>query len=122
MDPIDIVNTVLSSINKQKPVIALHEPFFNGREWEYVKDCLDTGWVSSVGQYVNRFEQALQEYTGVKHAIAVVNGTAALHVCLELCGVQENDEVLLPALTFVATANAVSYCGATPHFVDIDSP
>jgi perosamine synthetase len=120
MDPLDIVNTVLSSINKQKPVIALHEPFFNGREWEYVKDCLDTGWVSSVGQYVNRFEKALQEYTGVKHAIAVVNGTAALHVCLELCGVQENDEVLLPALTFVATANAVSYCGATPHFVDID--
>lgn len=120
MDSLDIVNTILSSINKQKPVIALHEPFFNGKEWDYVKDCLDTGWVSSVGQYVNRFEQALQDYTGVNHAIAVVNGTAALHVCLELCGVQENDEVLLPALTFVATANAVSYCGATPHFIDID--
>jgi perosamine synthetase len=120
MNPLDIVNTVLDSINKQKPVIALHEPVFAGNEWEYVKDCLDTGWVSSVGQYVNRFEQALQDYTGVNHAIAVVNGTAALHVCLELSGVQANDEVLLPALTFVATANAVSYCGATPHFVDVN--
>lgn len=120
MNPLDIVNTVLDSINKQKPVIALHEPVFAGNEWEYVKDCLDTGWVSSVGQYVNRFEQALQDYTGVNHAIAVVNGTAALHVCLELSGVQANDEVLLPALTFVATANAVSYCGAIPHFVDVN--
>jgi perosamine synthetase len=120
MNSLDIVNTILSSIDKQKPVVALHEPFFNGNEWDYVKNCLDTGWVSSAGQYVNRFEQALQDYTGVNHAIAVVNGTAALHVCLELCGVQENDEVLLPALTFVATANAVSYCGATPHFIDID--
>lgn len=120
MEALDIVTTVLSSIHKQKPVIALHEPCFNGNEWNYLKDCLDSGWVSSVGQYVNRFEQALQDYTGVKHAIAVVNGTAALHVCLELCGVQAHDEVLLPALTFVATANAVSYCGAIPHFVDID--
>ena len=120
MESLDIVNTILASVNKQKPVIALHEPFFNGNEWNYVKDCLDSGWVSSVGQYVNRFEQALQDYTGVNHAIAVVNGTAALHVCLELCGVQQNDEVLVPALTFVATANAISYCGAIPHFVDID--
>ncbi|MCG6968577.1 MAG: LegC family aminotransferase [Gammaproteobacteria bacterium] len=119
MDSLDIVKTILASINKQKPVVALHEPIFNGHEWDYVKDCLDTGWVSSVGQYVNRFEQALQDYTGVNHAVAVVNGTAALHVCLELSGVQQNDEVLLPALTFVATANAVSYCGATPHFVDV---
>ena len=120
MDTQDIVKTILASVNKQKPVIALHEPFFNGNEWNYVKDCLDSGWVSSVGQYVNRFEQALQDYTGVNHAIAVVNGTAALHICLELSGVQENDEVLVPALTFVATANAVAYCGAIPHFVDVD--
>lgn len=120
MDTQDIATTVLNSINKQKPVTGLHEPFFDGNEWKYVKDCLDSGWVSSAGQYVNQFEQALQDYTGVKHAIAVVNGTAALHVCLELCGVQTNDEVLLPALTFVATANAVSYCGAIPHFVDVD--
>ncbi|KPJ93291.1 MAG: aminotransferase DegT [Gammaproteobacteria bacterium SG8_11] len=120
MDPLEIVNTVLTSINKQNPIVSLHEPLFDGNEWEYLKDCLDSGWVSSVGKYVNRFEHALQEYTGAKHAIAVVNGTAALHVCLELSGVQQNEEVLLPALTFVATANAISYCGAIPHFVDVD--
>lgn len=118
--PLEIVNAILKSINKQKPVVGLHEPQFAGNEWQYLKDCLDSGWVSSVGQYVNRFEQALQDYTGVEHAIAVVNGTAALHICLELAGVQSDDEVLLPALTFVATANAVSYCGAQPHFVDVD--
>ena len=87
--------------------IPLHEPSFSGNEWKYVKECLDTGWVSSVGKYVDRFERDLAEYTGVKHTVVVVNGTAALHVCLELIGVQPNDEVLLPALTFVATANAV---------------
>jgi perosamine synthetase len=96
----------------------LHEPSFLGNEWKYVKECLDTGWVSSVGKYVDRFERDLEVYTGVKHAVATVNGTAALHVCLELIGVQPNDEVLLPALTFVATANAVCYCKAIPHFVD----
>ncbi len=96
----------------------LHEPSFLGNEWKYVKECLDTGWVSSVGKYVDRFERDLEVYTGVKHAVATVNGTAALHVCLELVGVQPNDEVLLPALTFVATANAVCYCKAIPHFVD----
>ena len=84
-----------------------------------VKDCLDTGWVSSAGAYVDRLEQALADYTGVAHAVAVVNGTAALHMCCLLAGVQAGDEVLLPALTFVATANAVSYCGATPHLVDV---
>lgn len=99
--------------------VALHEPSFQGREWEYVRDCLDTGWVSSAGGYVDRFEESLAEYTGVRHAVAVVNGTAALHVALLLAGVEEEDEVLVPALTFVATANAVSYCRAIPHFVDI---
>lgn len=98
--------------------VALHEPVFAGNEWVYVKECLDTGWVSSVGKFVDRFEADLAAYTGAKHAVAVVNGTAALHVSLRLAGVQPGDEVLIPALTFVATANAVSYCGATPHFVD----
>lgn len=98
--------------------VSLHEPSFKGNEWDYVKECLDTGWVSSVGKFVDRFEQELASYTGVKHAIAVVNGTAALHVCLKLVGVEQGDEVLVPTLTFVATANAVSYCGAIPHFVD----
>lgn len=97
---------------------ALHEPWFHGREWEYVKECIDSGWVSSAGKYVNRFETALAEFTGARHAVAVVNGTAALHVSLQLVGVQPGDEVLVPTLTFIATANAVSYCGAKPHFID----
>lgn len=99
---------------------ALHEPSFAGNEWRYLKDCLDSTFVSSVGQYVDNFESDLAAYTGAKHAVAVVNGTAALHVALKLGGVQTNDEVLVPALTFVATANAVTYCGAVPHFVDSD--
>jgi aminotransferase in exopolysaccharide biosynthesis len=98
--------------------VALHEPRFAGQEWTYVKDCLDSTFVSSVGAYVDRFEADLARFTGAKHAVAVVNGTAALHVALMLAGVVPGDEVLIPALTFVATANAVRYCGATPHFVD----
>lgn len=100
--------------------IPLHEPYFSGHEWEYVKDCLDSGWVSSAGRHVDEFEQQLAEYTGADHAIAVVNGTAALHIALRLAGVEPGDEVFVPALSFVATANAVTYCGATPHFLDSD--
>lgn len=96
----------------------LHQPRFAGREWDYVKECLDSSYVSSVGAFVNRFEQQMAEAAGTAHAIAVINGTAALHVCLLLAGVEAGDEVLAPALTFVATANAISYCGAVPHFVD----
>ncbi len=107
----------LRAVVGQAPA-PLHQPRFAGREWDYVKDCLDTGWVSSVGAYVDRFEADLAAYTGARHAVATVNGTAALHVCLRLAGVQVDDEVLVPALTFVATANAVHYCGAVPHFVD----
>lgn len=98
--------------------VGLHEPTFAGNEWLYVKECLDSTFVSSVGKFVDRFEDDLATYTGAKHAVAVVNGTAALHIALLLAGVKSNDEVLVPALTFIATANAVSYCGATPHFVD----
>ena len=98
--------------------VALHEPRFGGNEWNYLKECLDSTYVSSVGKFVDRFEADLAAYTGAKYAVAVVNGTAALHVALLLAGVQPGDEVLIPALTFVATANAVSYCGAVPHFVD----
>ena len=96
----------------------LHAPVFAGNEWAYLKDCLDSTFVSSVGAYVDRFERDLAEFTGSAHAVAVVNGTAALHVALLLAGVERGDEVLVPALTFAATANAVSYCGAIPHFVD----
>lgn len=97
--------------------VALHEPVFGGNEWRNVKDCLDTGWVSSVGGYVDRFERDLGEHVG-GYAVAVSNGTSALHACLVLAGVEADEEVLVPALTFIATANAVSYCGAVPHFVD----
>lgn len=100
--------------------VALHEPEFAGNEWQYVKECLDSGWVSSVGSYVDRFEAMLAEMTGARRAVAMVNGTAALQICLQLVGVRRDDEVLVPALTFVATANAVSYCGAIPHFVDVE--
>ncbi len=97
---------------------VLHEPRFNGNEWKYLKECLDSTFVSSVGKFVDRFELDLATYIGAKHVVAVVNGTSALHVALQLAGVKPGDEVLIPALTFVATANAVSYCGAIPHFVD----
>lgn len=98
--------------------VALHEPAFVGSEWNYLKEALDSTMVSSVGPFVDRFEKDLADYTGAHHAVAVVNGTAALQVAMQLAGVEPGDEVLIPALTFVATANAVVYCGATPHFVD----
>ncbi|PJZ58134.1 LegC family aminotransferase [Leptospira barantonii] len=98
--------------------VVLHEPTFSGNEWRYVKECIDTSFVSSVGKFVDRFESELADFTGAKHAVAVVNGTAALHIALKLAGVKQNDEVLIPSLTFIATANGVSYCGAIPHFVE----
>ncbi len=97
---------------------ALHEPVFEGNESAYLQECINSTFVSSVGPFVDRFEVDLAEYTGAKHAVATVNGTAALHVALLLAGVEPGDEVLVPSLSFVATANAVSYCGAFPHFVD----
>lgn len=98
--------------------IPLHEPEFTGNERALVQDCLDSTFVSSVGRYVDQFEAMLAQYTGAKHAMAVVNGTAALQIALKLAGAQPGDEVLAPALSFVATANAVAHCGAVPHFVD----
>lgn len=97
---------------------ALHEPVFGGHEIKYLSECIETGWVSSVGRFVDRFEEQLAEYTGSRHAIAVVNGTAALHAALLAVGVEAGSEVLVPALTFIGTVNPVVYCGATPHFVE----
>lgn len=118
----DLAEKIASALRKALPdkdqTYVLHEPQFVGREWQYVKQCIDTTMVSSTGDYVLRFEKMLEKYTGAKKAVAVVNGTAGLHIALKLAGVRPGDEVLVPALTFVATANAVSYCGATPHFVD----
>lgn len=115
-----IIDTVRKVTGRPSGPIALHEPTFSGNAWQYVKDCIDTNWVSSVGKYVIRFEQMLQQRTGARHVIATVNGTAALHICLLLAGVERDDEVLMPALTFVAPANAVSYCNALPHFIDVE--
>ena len=100
--------------------IPLHEPKFAGNEKKYLNDCIDSTFVSSVGAYVDLFEEKMCELTGAKHCIAIVNGTNALHLSLILAGVRKDDEVLTQALTFVATANAISYCNATPHFVDVD--
>ncbi len=100
--------------------IALHEPQFFGNEKEYVNDTIDSTFVSSVGKYVTKFEEMVAEYTGAKYAIATSNGTSALHTALKLVGVDEKSEVITQPLTFVATANAISYCGAKPIFVDVD--
>ncbi len=111
--------TVLKTMQSVVPQnVALHEPCFEGNEWKYVKECIDTRWVSSAGKYVDTFEKNLAEFTGARFAVAVVNGTAALQVCLQLAGVERDDEVLAPDLTFIATANAIAYAGAIPHFVD----
>lgn len=115
-----LADQVLAAIRRVvgSEVVMLHEPNFNGNEWLYLKECLDSTFVSSVGKFVDRFEADLCDYTGAKYAVAVVNGTAALHIALKLAGVQMGDEVLVPTLTFVATANAIAYCNALPHFVD----
>jgi perosamine synthetase len=111
------ITAAIQSVVGLDPV-ALHEPNFDGNESLYLKECLDSTYVSSVGKFVDQFEAELADYTGAKYAVSLVNGTAALHIALKLAGVQAGDEVLLPALTFVATANAISYCDAIPHFVD----
>lgn len=103
-----------------KDFVALHEPVFIGNERKYVLDAIDSTFVSSVGAYVNRFEEMMTQITGAKYAVAIVNGTNALHMGLLLAGVRREDEVLSQALTFIATANAISYIGAQPVFVDVD--
>lgn len=100
--------------------IPLHEPCFCGREKEYLLDTIDSTFVSSVGAYVDRFEMDIANYTGAKYAIATVNGTSALHISLLLAGVEAGTEVITQSLTFVATCNAIKYCGAEPVFVDVD--
>jgi perosamine synthetase len=117
MDCAEVVSALRAALPPEER-LSLHEPWFVGNEKAYVDECIETGWVSSVGKFVDRLETELAEYTGVARAVAVCNGTAALHICLLLAGVEPGDEVLVPALTFVATANAVAYCHATPHLVD----
>ncbi len=100
--------------------IPLSEPYLGGREWDYLKECLDTGWVSSAGRFVDDFEARMAGEIGAEHAVSTVNGTAALHIALLAAGIGPDDEVLCPAMTFIAPANAVRYVGAWPVFFDAD--
>ena len=105
---------------QSKDFIPLHEPKFAGNEKKYLNECIDSTFVSSVGKFVDEFEDQIASYTGAKYAIATSNGTSALHISLLLANVDQNDEVITQPLTFVATCNAISYCGAQPVFVDVD--
>ena len=110
----------IRSLYPNREIVPLHEPYFGGNEKRYVLDCIESTFVSSVGKYVDHFEEMIRDFTGAKYAIATVNGTAALHIALKLAGVQQGDLVITQPLTFVATCNAITYCGAEPVFVDID--
>lgn len=100
--------------------VMLHPPTFAGNEKKYLEECIDSTFVSSVGQFVDRFEKDIEDYTGAAKAVVCVSGTNALHMAMLLCGVERDDEVLTQALTFIATCNAISYIGAHPVFVDVD--
>ena len=115
----DVVNFI-QSIYKTTEFLPLHEPRFIGNEKKYLNDCIDSTFVSSVGKYVDMFEEQFSSYVGSKYSIATVNGTSALHISLLLADVQKNDEVITQPLTFIATCNAIEYCEAKPIFVDVD--
>ncbi len=115
----DVV-TFIQSVFSTEEFIPLHEPKFIGNEKKYLNECIDSTFVSSVGKFVDQFEEMIASYTGAKYAVATSNGTSALHISLLLANVQEGDEVITQALTFVATCNAISYCNAIPVFVDVD--
>jgi len=115
----DVINFI-QEIYKSKDFIPLHEPKFCGNENKYVKECIDSSFVSSIGKYVDVFEEKIAKYTGAKFAVATSNGTSALHVSLLLANVNQNDEVITQSLTFVATCNAIRYCGGHPIFIDVD--
>jgi aminotransferase in exopolysaccharide biosynthesis len=101
-------------------MIPLSIPELNGNEWKYVKDCLETGWISSAGSYVNQFEQMIADYVGAKYGVACMNGTAGLHIAQILSGIEQGDHVITPNITFIATLNAIKYTGATPILVDVN--
>jgi perosamine synthetase len=110
----------VQDIYDTKDPIPLHSPRLNGNEKKYLNECIDSTFVSSVGKFVDEFEEKIANYTGAKYAIATSNGTSALHISLLLANVERDDEVITQPLTFVATCNAISYCGANPIFVDVD--
>ncbi|MGE0078088.1 MAG: LegC family aminotransferase [Bacteroidales bacterium] len=115
-----IINTIKALYGSNQSFIPLHAPVFIGNEKKYLEDCIDSTFVSSVGKYVDKFEEVIAQYTGAKKAIVIVNGTNALHLALLSVGVQNDDEVITQPVTFIATANAISYCNAHPVFIDVD--
>ena len=114
------VDFVRKLYNQPEGPIYLHEPRFRGNEKKYLNECIDSTYVSSVGKFVDLFEQKIAEYTGTKYAVSAVNGTSALHIALLLSGINSGDEVITQPLTFIATANAITYTGARPVFIDVD--
>jgi aminotransferase in exopolysaccharide biosynthesis len=115
-----ITDFIRSTFQESTEFIPLHDPRFIGNEKKYMAECIDSNFVSSVGEFVGRFELMCAEYTGAKYAVAAMNGTSALHIALLLAGVKRDDEVITQALTFIATANAISYTGAKSIFIDVD--
>jgi len=115
-----IIDKIRELYNEPKVFIPLHAPVFTGNEKKYLEECIDSTFVSSVGKFVDLFELKIAEYTSSKKAVVCVNGTNALHIALILVGVEQQDEVLTQSLTFIATANAISYCGAIPVFIDVE--
>jgi len=116
----DVIKFIRKIFNEPKESISLHAPCFIGNEKKYLSECIDSTYVSSVGKFVDRFEEMIAEYTDAKKAVVCVNGTNALHLALILTGVESGNEIITQPLTFIATLNAVSYCGAYPVFIDVD--
>jgi perosamine synthetase len=115
-----LIDFIRSSFQEPNDFIPLHDPRFIGNEKKYLLECIDSNFVSSAGNFVPRFEKMCSEYTSSKYAIAAMNGTSALHIALILAGVKDDEEVITQALTFIATANAITYAGAKPVFIDVD--
>ena len=121
LEIIKVLNQTIGALRfHNKSNIYLHEPDIKKEDWKFVKECLSRNFVSSVGNYVTEFEEILKKFTKAKYVIATVNGTSAIHLALVVMGANENDEVILPSLNFVAAANAVRYCNAIPHFVEVE--
>ncbi len=118
LDP--LIDFVRSQFHEPEAFIPLHDPRFIGNEKKYLEECIDSNFVSSVGEFVGKFERMCADYAGTRYAVAAMNGTAALHVALQLSGVRRDDEVITQSLTFIATANAITYTGAKPVFLDVD--
>ena len=110
----------IKSIYSKKEIVSLHEPSFVGNEKKYLNECIDSKFVSSVGKFVDVFEERMAKYIGTKYVVATCNGTSALHISMILAGVEHDNEVITQPLNFVASCNAISYCNAKPIFVDVD--